>query len=117
MVVNYYNRNRVDIRVEAEYNAHFVAYETLLRESDVVVICVPLNDTTRHMISTTQFEKMKQGVVVVNIARGPIIDEAALVAALDSGKVCLGMSDPDFFFLSNIRKGGRLTRYCDPMLY
>lgn len=73
--------------VEAEYNAHFVAFETLLRESDVIVICVPLNKSTRHLIGAAQFEKMKTGVVVVNIARGPIIDEAALVAALDSGKV------------------------------
>ncbi|KAG0055909.1 hypothetical protein BGZ83_007032 [Gryganskiella cystojenkinii] len=87
MVVNYYNRNRVDIRVEAEYNAHFVAYETLLRESDVIVICVPLTDATRHMIGAVQFEKMKKGVVVVNIARGAIIDEDALVKALESGRV------------------------------
>ncbi|GJJ70511.1 glyoxylate reductase [Entomortierella parvispora] len=87
MVVNYYNRTRVDIRVEAEYNAQFVAYETLLRESDVIVVCVPLNSSTRHLIGAAQFEKMKTGVVIVNIARGPIIDEAALVAALDSGKV------------------------------
>ncbi|KAF9963440.1 hypothetical protein BGZ65_003397 [Modicella reniformis] len=87
MMVNYYNRKRLDIRVEAEYNTQFVAFETLLRESDVIVICVPLNDSTRHMISTTQFEKMKKGVVFVNISRGPIVDEAALVQALESGRV------------------------------
>ncbi|KAF9361874.1 hypothetical protein BGX34_006859 [Mortierella sp. NVP85] len=87
MMVNYYNRKRLDIRVEAEYNAHYVAYDTLLRESDVLVICVPLNDSTRHMISTPQFEKMKKGIVFINIARGAIVDEAALVQALASGRV------------------------------
>ncbi|KAF9896473.1 hypothetical protein BX616_007389, partial [Lobosporangium transversale] len=87
MVVNYYNRKRLDIRVEAEYNVQYAAYETLLRESDVIVIAVPLSASTRHMISTPQFEKMKKGVVLINVARGPIVDEAALVEALNSGKV------------------------------
>ncbi|KAI1316027.1 hypothetical protein EDD11_010491 [Mortierella claussenii] len=87
MVVNYYNRKRLDIRVEAEYNVQYAAYETLLRESDVIVICVPLSASTRHMISTAQFDKMKKGVVFINISCGPIVDEAALVQALNSGKV------------------------------
>ncbi|KAG9069940.1 hypothetical protein KI688_009265 [Linnemannia hyalina] len=87
MVVNYYNRTRLDIRVEAEYDAQFAAYDTLLRESDVIVICVPLNANTRHMINATQLNKMKKGVVLVNIARGPVVDEAALVEALESGRV------------------------------
>ncbi|KAF9926271.1 hypothetical protein FBU30_004131 [Linnemannia zychae] len=87
MLVNYYSRTRLDIRVEAEYGANFSAYETLLRESDVIVLCVPLNATTRHMINATQLNKMKKGVVLINIARGPVIDEAALVEALDSGRV------------------------------
>lgn len=73
--------------VEAEYNAHFAAYETLLRESDVIVICVPLNANTRHMINATQLNKMKKGVVLINIARGPVVDEAALIEALESGRV------------------------------
>lgn len=73
--------------VEAEYNAHFAAYDTLLRESDVIVICTPLTPATHHMIGAAQFDKMKKGVVVINIARGAIIDEAALVKALESGKV------------------------------
>ncbi|KAG0278209.1 hypothetical protein BGZ95_004487 [Linnemannia exigua] len=87
MLVNYYNRSRLDIRIEAEYNVQYAAYETLLRESDVIVICVPLNATTKHMINATQLNKMKKGVVLINIARGPIVEEAALVEALDSGKV------------------------------
>ncbi|KAF9969504.1 hypothetical protein BGZ73_008128, partial [Actinomortierella ambigua] len=87
MLVQYYNRRRLDIRDEAKWNVRYAAYDTLLRESDVIVVSVPLTDSTRHLLSTAQFEKMKDGVVVINVARGPIIDEAALVAALASGKV------------------------------
>ncbi|KAF9579750.1 hypothetical protein BGW38_003867 [Lunasporangiospora selenospora] len=87
MLVSYYNRHRLDIRVEAEYNAQFVAYDTLLRESDVIVVCVPANASTKHLINTAQFEKMRTGVVFVNIARGSVVNEAALVKALESGKV------------------------------
>ncbi|KAF9163638.1 hypothetical protein DFQ26_002294 [Actinomortierella ambigua] len=87
MLVQYYNRRRLDIRDEAKWNVRYAAYDTLLRESDVIVVCVPLTESTRHLLSTAQFEKMKDGVVVINISRGPTIDEAALVAALDSGKV------------------------------
>ncbi|KAG0223975.1 hypothetical protein BGX31_008250 [Mortierella sp. GBA43] len=87
MMVNYYNRKRLDIRVEAEHDAHYVAYDTLLRESDVLVVCVPLNNTTKHLISTPQFDKMRKGIVFINISRGPVVDEAALVQALASGRV------------------------------
>ncbi|KAG0278905.1 hypothetical protein BGZ96_002196 [Linnemannia gamsii] len=104
MLVNYYNRTRLDIRIEAEYNAHYAAYETLLRESDVIVLCVPLNDTTRHMIDATQLNKMKKGVVLINIARGPVVDEAALVEALESGRV--GSAGLDVFeFEPEVHKG------------
>jgi D-3-phosphoglycerate dehydrogenase len=64
-----------------------VDLDTLLAESDFITVHVPLLPQTRHMISTKQFEKMKDGVYVVNAARGGIVDEAALKAALDSSKV------------------------------
>ncbi|KAF8967413.1 hypothetical protein BGZ46_000167, partial [Entomortierella lignicola] len=86
MVVNYYNKKRLDVRVEGEYNVQFVAYETLLRESDVIVICVPFNASTKHLINTEQFDKMRKGVVFINVSQGPVVNESALVAALNSGK-------------------------------
>ncbi len=70
-----------------EIGAKDVDLDTLLTGSDFVTVHVPLLPQTRHMISTKQFEKMKDGVYVVNAARGGIVDEAALKAALDSGKV------------------------------
>ena len=64
-----------------------LSLEDILRVSDILSFHMPLNDQTRHMISTPQFEMMKPGVVIVNTARGGVIEEAALVAALRSGKV------------------------------
>ncbi|KXH40192.1 D-isomer specific 2-hydroxyacid dehydrogenase [Colletotrichum simmondsii] len=87
MEVRYFNRTRLEGHLEEECGASYVDFETLLRESDVLSLNLPLNAHTRHIISTPQFDLMKPGVMVVNTARGAVIDEAALVAALDSGKV------------------------------
>ena len=70
-----------------EIEAESVDLETVYKESDFITIHVPLLPQTKHMISTPQFNKMKDGVYVINAARGGIIDEAALKQALDSGKV------------------------------
>ncbi|RDA87371.1 hypothetical protein CP532_6987 [Ophiocordyceps camponoti-leonardi (nom. inval.)] len=85
MKVRYHNRSRLDPALED--GAEYVDFETLLRESDVLSLNLPLNAKTRHAISTPQFEMMKQGIVIVNTARGAVIDEDALVRALDSGRV------------------------------
>ena len=74
-------------RFVEEIGANDVDLETLLAESDFITVHVPLLPQTKHMISTKQFEKMKNGVYVVNAARGGIVDEAALKEALDDGKV------------------------------
>ncbi|KAJ0295454.1 hypothetical protein COL516b_012544 [Colletotrichum fioriniae] len=87
MEVRYFNRTRLEGHLEEECGASHVDFETLLRESDVISLNLPLNAHTRHIISTPQFALMKPGVVIVNTARGAVIDEAALVSALDSGKV------------------------------
>lgn len=70
-----------------EIDAEAVDLETLYKESHFITIHVPLLPQTRHMISKEQFEKMKDGVYIINAARGGIIDEAALKQALDNGKV------------------------------
>lgn len=59
--------------------------DTILRESDVVSIHVPLNAATRGLIGAPQFARMKKGAVLLNTSRGPIVDEAALIEALRSG--------------------------------
>jgi D-3-phosphoglycerate dehydrogenase len=61
--------------------------ETVMRESDFVVVCCLLNEETRHLIGAPQFAAMKASAYFVNVARGPIVDEAALIAALDAGRI------------------------------
>ena len=62
-----------------------VPFEELLEQSDVLSIHCPLTAKTRHLIGAAELLRMKRGAVLVNTARGPIVDEAALVAALESG--------------------------------
>ncbi|KAL2869875.1 D-mandelate dehydrogenase-like dehydrogenase [Aspergillus lucknowensis] len=85
MKVVYHNRR--ELSAELAGGARYVSFEELLRESDVISLNLPLNKHTRHIIGKQEFEKMKTGVVIVNTARGAVIDEDALVQALDSGKV------------------------------
>ncbi|KJK76892.1 Putative 2-hydroxyacid dehydrogenase [Metarhizium anisopliae BRIP 53293] len=85
MTIRYHNRARLS--PELEDGAEYVSLERLLAESDVLSLNLPLNPHTRHTISTDQFALMKPGIVIVNTARGAVMDEDALVKALDSGKV------------------------------
>ena len=64
-----------------------VDFDTLLARSDYLSVHAPLTPQTRVMMNTAAFAKMKNGAYIVNTARGPLIDEAALVAALDSGQI------------------------------
>ncbi|SEA82642.1 D-3-phosphoglycerate dehydrogenase [Desulfuromusa kysingii] len=63
--------------------------EDIIRFSDVITVHTPLNDETRNIISSDSFKGMKDGVVIINCARGGIINEAAMLEALESGK-CAG---------------------------
>ena len=64
-----------------------VDFDTLLNRSDYVSVHAPLTPQTRGMMNAAVFAKMKKGAYIINTARGPLIDEPALVAALDSGQV------------------------------
>lgn len=105
----YHNRNRLG--EEAAGGAEYVSFDELLARSDVLSLNLPLNvsfrrhpcvameipkrgkdanayqNNTKHTISTKEFDKMKKGIVIVNTARGGVMDEAALVKALDNGQV------------------------------
>lgn len=85
MSIQYHNRSRLP--ADQEDGAKYVSFEELLKTSDVLSLNLALNASTRHIISKPQFDMMKDNIVIVNTARGPIIDEAALVDALKSGKV------------------------------
>ena len=88
MKVKYYNRTRLDPEMEAKYSATYCpTLHSLLSASDVVSINCPLNASTTGLISIPEFSAMKDGVFFVNTSRGPVVDEKALIAALESGKV------------------------------
>lgn len=61
--------------------------DLLLDQADVIMLAAPLNDATWHMFSTEQFRRMKASALLVNMARGALIDETALVAALEAGEL------------------------------
>lgn len=73
--------------VESQYAATYVDFDTLLRTSDVLFVSVPLSASTFHLLDAKEIAKMKDGIIIVNTARGKVINEAALVKALESGKV------------------------------
>jgi phosphoglycerate dehydrogenase-like enzyme len=64
-----------------------VGFEELLKTSDIVTLHVPLERTTRHMMSDAEFEMMKESAILINTCRGPVVDEAALVRALQARKI------------------------------
>jgi len=71
-----------------EVRPGYTAFDTVLRESDVITLHLPLKDNTRHLISTAEFERMRPGALLINTARGGLVDEAALLQALQSGRLC-----------------------------
>ncbi len=83
MPVIYHNRNRLAASDEA--GARYVDFETLLRESDHLVLVVPYSQAVHHIIGAEQLAQMKRGATLVNIARGGVVDDAALASALRSG--------------------------------
>ena len=72
---------------------HAADLDTVFRESDYLMVQVHYNDETRHMLGEAQFAKMKQGVRIINFARGELVDDAALLAAMERGKVARYVTD------------------------
>ena len=102
------NRNE---EVERNFQADHVSLNTLLERSDFVSIHVPLLDSTRHMISHEEFKVMKKSAILVNTARGAIVDEKALLEALEKKEIFAagldvfereGEVNPEFFKLDNV---------------
>ncbi|MCD7756786.1 MAG: D-2-hydroxyacid dehydrogenase, partial [Clostridiales bacterium] len=72
---------------EGEAIATYVDLDTLLAQSDVISLHAPLFPSTHHIINAENIAKMKDGVILLNTARGPLVDEQALADALNCGKV------------------------------
>ena len=85
--IAYYDPAPRDPEAAARLEAKSLSLEALLAECDVVTLHVPLIDATRNLIGPDQFAAMKPGAVLINAARGGIVDEAALAAALSDGRI------------------------------
>jgi glyoxylate reductase len=87
MSIAYSNRTPVSPHIEHELGAQFMSLDELLATSDVVSLNCPYSPATHHLIGAAQFELMKPTAFLVNTARGPIVDEAALVDALEHHQI------------------------------
>lgn len=87
MKVLYTSKSRAPDSVEQEFRASYVDKHTLLRESDVVTLHLPLFAETRHYIGAAELALMKKTAILVNAARGPVVDEKALVTALKTRRI------------------------------
>ena len=86
MRVIYYKRKR-DLEFERAVGVEYVPFETLLTESDSISLHVPLTEETRNMLDGPQFTSMKKDALLINQARGKVVNEKALVQALKEGRI------------------------------
>ncbi len=87
MKVIYTDAVRAPENVEKELKAEFREMNALLAESDFITVHVPLLPETRGLFDATKFDRMKPTAFLINTSRGPVVNEAALVAALEKGKI------------------------------
>ncbi|MCX7172857.1 MAG: D-glycerate dehydrogenase [Proteobacteria bacterium] len=110
MRVIYHNRTRLSAQREAECRATCVDRATLLRESDFLVLMLPYSPESHHAIGAAELAQMKPTAHLINVARGGIVDDAALIEALQARRIAgAGLDvfegepalDPRFFTLDN----------------
>ena len=111
MRVRYHNRTRLPAEVETACAAQYVDKDTLFRESDHVVLVLPYTPENHHAVGAAQLRLMKPTATLVNIARGGIVDDAALAVALRDRQIAAAGLDvfegepaihPDLLMLSNV---------------
>jgi D-3-phosphoglycerate dehydrogenase len=86
MRVLYYKRNR-DIEFEGSAGVEYVPFETLIKESDSISLHIPLTDGTINLLDKAEFDSMKKTALLINQARGKVVNEEALVHALREGQI------------------------------
>lgn len=85
--VAYFDVNRAKPAVEKEFKAKRMTLDKLLETSDIITVHTPLNKATRGLFGARQFAKMKKSAIFINTARGQVMDQDALIAALDKGQI------------------------------
>ena len=111
MRVVYHNRQPLDAATEATCNAIYMDMPDLLKQADFVVLLVPYSTATHHLIGAEALARMKKSGILINVARGGVVDDAALVAALKNGTIAAAGLDvfeneprlnPAFLLLKNV---------------
>jgi gluconate 2-dehydrogenase len=87
MKVIYHNRSRLDANLEAECKASYVSKEELLKTADHLVLVLPYSPSSHHAIGAAELAQMKPTATLINIARGGIVDDAALAVALREKRI------------------------------
>jgi lactate dehydrogenase-like 2-hydroxyacid dehydrogenase len=87
MRVIYNSTTRAPTEIERELNAEFMERDRVLAEADFLSLHVPLRENTRGLIGPAELAKMKRTAFLINTTRGPVVQEAALVAALEQGTI------------------------------
>ena len=82
-----YNARRHHPQAEERFNARYCDLNTLLAEADFVCLILPLTEETHHLFGAEQFARMKPSAIFINAGRGPVVDEQALIAALQNGDI------------------------------
>jgi len=113
MNVSYYDVLRAAPDVEARYTATYASLDDVLRGSDFVMLVAPLTDRTRNLIGARQVALMKSHAYLINIARGSIVDEAAIAAALERHAIAGYAAD---VFAFEDRQYPDHPSYIDPIL-
>lgn len=91
MRVVYCNRSKLPEAIEQQYSATRMSLHDLLREADHVLLIVPYGPESHHMIGEEELALMKPGASLINLARGGVVDDAALARALHRGKIAAGL--------------------------
>ena len=86
MEILYYNRRRNDL-AEEKYKAKYLTMDEVIKMSDFVMVMTPLNDETYHLFGQREFSLMRKDAFFINASRGPVVDEVALIKALESGQI------------------------------
>ncbi len=111
MNVLYHNSRRLSAEVEKSCHAAYVSMDELLARADILTVHTPYSPATHHILGAAQFAKMKPGAILINAARGGVVDDAALIEALKRGPLAAAGLDvfenepalhPDFLKLTNV---------------
>lgn len=85
--VKYFDLYRMDLEEENRLQMEYKDFETLIKESDIITLHIPLLESTKNIIGRKEFKNMKDGVLIINTSRGGLIDEKALLEAIKDEKV------------------------------